>query len=219
MINSKKIINIEEKIRWRMKDNITMPKEDEIIFELKHVFPSGIGITTTIMDLFFSILCVPTGFFILLFCMTINPIIIRLVCMIIVILYVIAPHFQVWIFQPRNKIILTNEGMYIKSTTWPYGIRYKHRFYPYGSFSLVVKFARYGLWQDCYLLRICDDINLDYKFFDFKHSATCHISIHNINQDTRSFINLLREKSKEALEKQGNYDINIEDRIKGWWKQ
>ncbi|MWV62387.1 hypothetical protein DCO58_04490 [Helicobacter saguini] len=101
----------------------------------------------------------------------------------------------------KNAIYLYENGMKIKSANCflPFFIT---RFYPYGSFSFVME--RLSLSQGLFFIslvrvRVCDDINSEYKLLDFTHSRAYFFIFNDIEQ-CEKLIKILREKSIKALE-------------------
>ncbi len=134
--------------------------------------------------------------------------------------------FNLLFLIKHNTITLTHKGMYIKSAPIG-GLKpwFSYRFYPYGSFTFEIYPKGYGV-VDVYTIKVCDDINKEYKILDFKHSCTFNIDNNceqNMKDITYELVRILREKSKEALIKQGKGDMyNIDEKIRrariGYWK-
>lgn len=114
-------------------------------------------------------------------------------------------------FRQRNAILLTNEGMYIRSSGF-LKLWYQHRFYKYGEFGFYVNWVSSAIYTGSWIIRI-NDINTQYRHYFHNLSnkeSKVYVIVDNDEQDMKKLLEILREKTQEALEKQGKanqYDL------------
>ncbi|MBD5165896.1 hypothetical protein [Helicobacter sp.] len=213
------------------------PHKDEIIYEFKYSFPKGWGdrveriidrinwLIVLLASLLF--LC---AFYEGIFYPTIKPIfashfnmqtllgifVLLLVFFILQLplITMIVFSLHTFILQPHNTFVLTSDGIYINATRGILLWKTK-QFYPYGTFSLMTQnIWGLGFSQSSLAIKICDDIDKEYRLFDFKHSKFFTFAINGEN-DIKEFLQILREKTQEALQRQGRAEkYNLKEKIK-----
>ena len=211
------------------------PHKDEIIYEFKYSFPKGwfYRVERLMIKLVFWVGClfallmlqyqiestlnfITSNLIMLQNIEILDYIILACLCFIIYIIpclllfLFICACINILFLCPYHSITLTHKGVYIKYAPlfFPY---YQYKFYAYGNFSFHSYFGGKIFWA----VRVCDDISKNYKFFDFKHSHTIPFLEYVGMQYEQEIIRILREKTQEALKKQGKAEIyNVNDRIK-----
>ena len=209
------------------------PHKDEIIYEFKYSFPKGkfnrferiVDRIATIIVFYFSLLILTRLYnysaiydtMILIFS---YPTYLSLENWLVLGLYSIcfpAPFLLVlWsfnglFFRQRNAIWLTNEGMYIRSSGF-LKLWYQHRFYKYGEFGFYVNWVSSAIYTGSWVIRI-NDINTQYRHYFHNLSnkeSKVYVIVDNDEQDMKKLLEILREKTQEALEKQSKanqYDL------------
>lgn len=111
--------------------------------------------------------------------------------------------------MPRAKIALTDEGMYIKASYFLIGLWNRWRFYKYGDFGCYVNFDWRAGWGI-----LVYDIGEPKPFI--KNTKIYGFASNGEMQDMDKLLDILQQKSQQALESQGKaaaYDIEEKNTI------
>lgn len=209
------------------------PHKDEIIYEFKYSFPKGwfnrferiVDRIATIIVFYFSLLILTRLYnysaiydaMILIFSYPTylsleNWLVLGLYSILIPLPFLLVLwSFNGLFFRQRNAIFLTNEGMYIRSSGF-LKLWYQHRFYKYGEFGFYVQKIGGAIYTSNWTIRI-NDINTQYRHYFHNLSnkeSKVYVIVDNDEQDMKKLLEILREKTQEALEKQGKanqYDL------------
>ncbi|WP_395002029.1 hypothetical protein [uncultured Helicobacter sp.] len=194
--------------------NTNKPSQDEIIYEFAYTFPKTLGnrivkiLDNTALTIALFVAVYWWWYFFEMIFVTSNYVSLSdflwggiFAFILIVFLWCIIRIVDMLLLQPHSKILLTQKGMYVKSVSFmSMKLWYDHRFYEYGSFGAYIGIGG-GQIGSFGILKI---YGIHKRYSIFARNAKMYMFADNReSQDEKQLISLLREKTREALEKQG----------------